>query len=130
MTDINKSPSPGGDLALQIPTRPADTNADGDIYGGWLLEKMETAGAIYAGQRACSRVAMVAVNTMAFLTPVEMGDVVSCYVRTLDIGRSSIRVLVEVWVNANDEPEKVTEGEFVYVALDDEGRTRPIEQDD
>lgn len=126
MDDINTSPSPSGELALQTVAMPRDTNASGDIYGGWLLSQMDLAGGVYAAEHAKGRVATVATNAMAFLAPVEVGDVVGCYARTLEIGRSSMRVLIEVWVNVNSEPAKVTEGEFVFVAIDDMGRTRPV----
>lgn len=128
MQDINSAPMPQGDLALQTLAMPKDTNANGDIFGGWLLSQMDIAGAIAAGDVAGGRVATVAVNGMVFLTPVHMGAVVSCYADILDIGRSSIRIMVEVWINSlhDGEPIKVTEGEFVFVAIDETGRTREI----
>jgi len=128
MQDINSAPIPQGDLALQTLAMPKDTNANGDIFGGWLLSQMDIAGAIAAGDVAGGRVATVAIDGMVFLTPVHMGAVVSCYADILDIGRSSIRIMVEVWINSqhDGEPIKVTEGEFVYVAIDENGRTRQI----
>jgi acyl-CoA thioesterase YciA len=128
MQDINSTPTPQGDLALQTLAMPKDTNANGDIFGGWLLSQMDIAGAIAAGDVAGGRVATVAVDGMVFLTPVHMGAVVSCYADILDIGHSSIRIMVEVWINSqhDGEPIKVTEGEFVYVAIDESGRTREI----
>ncbi len=128
MQDINSAPTPQGDLALQTLAMPKDTNANGDIFGGWLLSQMDIAGAITAGDVASGRVATVAIEGMVFLTPVHMGAVVSCYADILDIGRSSIRIMVEVWINSqhDGEPIKVTEGEFVFVAIDKNGRTRTI----
>jgi acyl-CoA thioesterase YciA len=128
MQDINSAPTPQGDLALQTLAMPKDTNANGDIFGGWLLSQMDIAGAIAAGDVAGGRVATVAVDGMVFLTPVHMGAVVSCYADILDIGHSSIRIMVEVWINSqhDGEPIKVTEGEFVFVAIDESGRTREI----
>ena len=128
MQDINSAPTPQGDLALQPLAMPTDTNANGDIFGGWLLSQMDIAGAISAGDVAGGRVATVAIDGMVFLTPVHMGAVVSCYADILDIGRSSIRIMVEVWINSqhDGEPIKVTEGEFVFVAIDESGRTREI----
>ena len=84
---------------------------------------------ITASEVANGRVATVAVNGMAFLTPVHVGAVVSCYCDVLEIGRSSIRIIVEVWIVSQQdrEPIKVTEGEFVYVAIDENGRTRAIQ---
>jgi len=128
MQDINSAPIPQGELALQTMAMPKDTNANGDIFGGWLLSQMDIAGAISAGDVAGGRVATVAIDGMVFLTPVHMGAIVTCYADILDIGRSSIRVMVEVWINSqhDGEPIKVTEGEFVYVAIDENGRTRAI----
>jgi acyl-CoA thioesterase YciA len=128
MSDIDTTPVPHGDLALQTVAMPADTNPSGDIFGGWLLSRMDIAGMITAGEVAGGRVATVAVDSMAFLTPVHVGAVVSCYCDVLEVGRSSIRIVVEVWINSkhDGEPIKVTEGEFVFVAIDENGRTRAI----
>ena len=128
MEDIDTAPAPQGELALQTVAMPKDTNADGDIYGGWLLSQMDMAGAITASDVAGGRVATVAVEGMAFLTPVHVGAVVACYADILDVGGSSIRIIVEVWINSrhDGEPIKVTEGGFVYVAIDNNGRTRKI----
>ena len=128
MSDIDDAPVPQGELALQTVALPKDTNASGDIFGGWLLSQMDIAGMITASEVARGRVATVAVEGMAFLTPVHVGAVVSCYCDVLETGRSSIRIMVEVWINSphDGEPLKVTEGEFVFVAIDESGRTRAI----
>ena len=128
MSDIDNTPIPQGDLALQTVPMPKDTNANGDIFGGWLLSQMDIAGGIAASEMAGGRVATVAINGMVFLTPVHVGAVVTCYCDVLEVGRSSIRIMVEVWINSphDGEPLKVTEGEFVFVAIDENGRTRPI----
>jgi len=128
MSDIDDAPIPQGELALQTVAMPKDTNASGDIFGGWLLSQMDIAGMITASEVARGRVATVAVDGMAFLTPVQVGAVVSCYCDVLEVGRSSIRIMVEVWINSphDGEPLKVTEGEFVFVAIDESGRTRAI----
>jgi len=130
MNRIDENPRPQGELALQTVAMPADTNANGDIFGGWLLSQMDIAGGVAAAEVARGRVATVAVQGMSFLTPVHVGAVVSCYCDILDIGRSSVRVLIEVWINSqhDGEPIKVTEGEFIYVAIDNEKRTRTIGQ--
>ncbi|GAB3324655.1 acyl-CoA thioesterase [Haliea atlantica] len=129
MSDIDSTPVPQGELALQVVAMPRDTNATGDIYGGWLLSQMDMAGAVTATEVAGGRVATVAVEGMAFMTPVHVGAVVSCYCDVLEIGRSSVRIVVEVWINSkhDGEPIKVTEGEFVFVAIDEKGRTRAIQ---
>ncbi|MDJ0877120.1 MAG: acyl-CoA thioesterase [Halieaceae bacterium] len=128
MNDIDSTPLPQGDLALQTVAMPRDTNANGDIFGGWLLSQMDLAGGIAAGDVAQGRVATVAIDGMAFLTPVHVGAVVRCYTDVLEIGRSSIRIMVEVWIDSkhDGDPIKVTEGEFVFVAIDENGRTRAV----
>ena len=128
MNDIDSTPVPHGDLALQTVAMPKDTNPNGDIFGGWLMSQMDIAGMVTAAEVASGRVATVAIDAMVFLTPVHVGAVVTCYCDVLEIGRSSIRIIVEVWINSkhDGEPTKVTEGEFVFVAIDDNGRTRAI----
>ena len=130
MNPIDENPRPQGELALQTVAMPADTNANGDIFCGWLLSQMDIAGGVAAAEVARGRVATVAVQGMSFLTPVHVGAVVSCYCDILDIGRSSVRVLIEVWINSqhDGDPLKVTEGEFIYVAIDNAKRTRTIGQ--
>ena len=128
MNDIDTTPIPNGELALQTVAMPKDTNPNGDIFGGWLLSQMDIAGMVTASDVASGRVATVAIEGMAFLTPVHVGAVVSCYCDVLEVGRSSVRIVVEVWINSqhDGEPIKVTEGEFVFVAIDENGRTRVI----
>jgi acyl-CoA thioesterase YciA len=128
MNDIDSTPLPQGDLALQTVAMPKDTNANGDIFGGWLLSQMDIAGGIAAADVAAGRVATVAIDGMAFLTPVHVGAVVTCYTDVLEVGRTSVRIMVEVWINSkhDGEPIKVTEGEFVFVAIDENGRTRAL----
>lgn len=130
--DLDDFPIPTGELALQTVAMPSDTNANGDIFGGWLLSQMDIAGSIAARKLARGRVATVAIDSMAFYTPVQVGAVVSCYTEVLDIGRSSIRINVEVWKSHYNEdiPVKVTEGQFVFVAIDESGRTRPVPAED
>ena len=130
MNDIDTAPIPHGELSLQTVAMPKDTNASGDIFGGWLLSQMDIAGMITAQEVAGGRVATVAIDGMAFLTPVHVGAVVSCYCDVLEVGRSSNRIVVEVWINSqhDGEPIKVTEGEFVFVAIDENGRTRAIKR--
>lgn len=128
MANLDEDPVPNGELALQTLALPRDTNSNGDIFGGWLLSQMDLAGAIAAREIARGRVTTVAVGSMAFLRPVPVGGTVSCYCEILEVGRSSVKALVEVWVKQCDRnsPQKVTEGEFVYVAIDDNGRTRSL----
>jgi len=128
MAKIDEDPTPNGELVLQTLAMPRDTNANGDIFGGWLLSQMDLAGAIAATEIAKGRVTTVAVGNMVFLQPVPVGSTVSCYCEILEIGRSSIKTLIEVWVKkyGRGMQQKVTEGDFVYVAIDDGGRTRPV----
>ncbi len=137
MTSIDDTPGPSGELALQTIAMPRDTNATGDIFGGWLLSQMDLAGSIAAAKLARGRVATVAIDRMSFMIPVKVGSVVSCHTEVIAIGRSSIQVQVEVWstvANAAPGPatvqNKVTEGTFVYVAIDENRRTRPVPKAD
>ena len=88
MNPIDETPRPQGELAMQTVAMPADTNANGDIFGGWLLSQMDIAGGVAASEVAGGRVATVAIQGMSFLTPVHVGAVVTCYCDILDIGRS------------------------------------------
>lgn len=126
--NMTKKPAPRGELALQTVAMPADTNPSGDIFGGWLVSQMDLAAAIAAIKIARGRVATVAINSMSFLTPVHVGAVVSCYTEIPEVRFSSIKINVEVWINHKQsfEPLKVTEGEFIFVSIDDNGRTRKI----
>jgi acyl-CoA thioesterase YciA len=128
MSLIDKVPTPKGELALQTFAMPANTNAHGDIFGGWLVSQMDLAGSIAAGREAQGRVATVAIDKMNFMVPVKVGAIVSCYSAISSVGRSSIEVNIEVWVSYTDNPEqnKVTEGVFVFVAIDQNGRTRQL----
>ena len=131
MADIEDDPRPSGTLALQTLARPKDTNSNGDIFGGWLMSEMDLAGAITAREVAKGRVTTVAVGNMTFLRPVPVGSIVSCYCQILEVGRSSIQCRIEVWIKMLDreEQQKVTESDFVYVAIDNTGRTRSIPKD-
>ncbi len=107
---------------------PADTNPAGDIFGGWLLAQMDIAAGTMAYERAKGRVATVAVDAMTFHKPVLVGDLVSCYARVLKVGRTSITMQVEVWVRRGrtGEEQKVTEGRFTCVAIDEHRQPRPV----
>jgi len=131
MSSIDEEPTPHGELALQTLALPKDTNSNGDVFGGWLMSQMDLAGAIAAREIALGRVTTVAVGNMVFLRPVPVGSTISCYCSILEVGRSSIKTLIEVWVKQYDKIQaKVTEGEYVYVAIDDTGRTRPVPRDE
>lgn len=120
--------NPSGNLTLQTITMPADTNPFGDIFGGWLMAQMDIAGAIHANEVALGRVTTVAVGSMVFIRPVPVGSVISCYTSTMKIGNTSIRVKVEVWIKdfLTHKICQVTEGEYIYVAIDEHGHKRPV----
>lgn len=124
----HEDPIPQGDLALQLTALPRETNGFGDIFGGWLVSQMDLAGTAMASKVASGRVATVAIDRMAFLVPVAVGAQLSFYTQTQEVGRSSIRMLVEVWSDDphSNEWRKVTEAVFVFVAIDDHGRTRSL----
>jgi len=107
---------------------PADTNSNGDIFGGWLMSQMDLGAAIYARNLSRSRVTTVAVDAMAFHTPVYVGDIVNCYASLIKVGRTSMRIDVEAWVQrgADGQLLHVTEGVFTYVAIDENGRPHPV----
>ncbi len=107
---------------------PRDANAGGDIFGGWTLSQMDLAGGTVAGRRAQGRVATVGIEAMRFLRPVSVGDEVSCYCSIVEVGESSIKVRIETWTRgrAEDRAEKVTEGLFTFVAIDNDGHPRDV----
>src|SRR5437588_10289917 len=110
---------PQGELVIQTIAMPRDTNPSGDIFGGWLMSQMDLRSSILAARTAKSRVVTVAMEGMSFLQPVRVGDRVACYGRVERIGRTSMRIPVEVWVSRYKTGEcvQVTHGVFTYVAL-------------
>lgn len=118
-----------GEIAIQTLAMPADTNANGDIFGGWLVSQMDLAAGVMAKKIAKGRVATVAINSMTFLKPVHVGDIVSCRVLTKKKGNTSMTFHVEAWVQpaTGGDSYQVTEGTFVFVAIDEAGSPRPIE---
>ena len=124
---------PVGSLLLRTMAMPAQTNANGDIFGGWIMSQMDIAGAIPAKEIADGRTVTVAADGMRFLHPVKVGDVVCCYGRLLRIGTTSITLHLEVWVKPVlreiESPEtrfKVTEANFTFVAVDNDGKKRRV----
>ncbi|BBU95852.1 MULTISPECIES: acyl-CoA thioester hydrolase YciA [Providencia] len=122
---------PNGELVLRTLAMPADTNANGDIFGGWLMSQMDIGGAILAKEIALGRVVTVAVNGIKFQKPVAVGDVVCCYARCLKTGKSSITINIEVWVKkVATEPVgqryRATDAVFTYVAVNDDSTSRSL----
>ena len=116
------------DLAILTTAMPADTNPSGDIFGGWLMSQMDLAAGNVAARVSKGRVATIAVDGMVFLTPVQVGDEVSVYAKILSIGRTSMRMQVDAYRRLRDSEVKtrVTEAIFTFVAIDDNGRPRPV----
>jgi acyl-CoA thioesterase YciA len=107
---------------------PADTNANGDIFGGWVMSQMDQAGGIAGVERAQGRVVTIAVDGMTFIRPVKVGDVLCVYTKVEAVGRTSMKIHIEAWARrfrANIR-DKVTDATFTFVAIDDEGRPRPV----
>ncbi|EOV1170765.1 acyl-CoA thioester hydrolase YciA [Vibrio fluvialis] len=125
--------SPRGQLLLRTLAMPADTNANGDIFGGWIMSQLDLAGGILAKEISCGRIVTVSVSSITFKRPVKVGDVVCCYGECTKIGRTSMSINLEVWVKPIKEDGvldrfQVCEATFNYVAIDADGRPRPIKQ--
>jgi acyl-CoA thioesterase YciA len=117
------------DLVMRVMPMPADVNANGDIFGGWIMAQVDIAGGVLAARLAKGRVATVAVNEFVFKQPVSIGDLLSFYAHVLRIGNTSITVRVEVYAERNPadvQVVKVTEANLTYVAIDHQGRPRAL----
>ncbi|KAE9533653.1 acyl-CoA thioesterase [Ursidibacter arcticus] len=125
---------PEGTLILRTLAMPSDTNANGDIFGGWIMSQMDMGGAILAKELARGRVVTVSVDSMSFIRPVAVGDVVCCYGKCVKVGRTSMQVKVEVWIKKVADGGRdrycVTEALFTFVAIDKNGKPRPIPRED
>ncbi|MEC7278040.1 MAG: acyl-CoA thioesterase [Bdellovibrionota bacterium] len=128
---MNEKDAPTGELTVRTMAMPRDTNPIGDIFGGYLLSQMDIAGGIYSQKIAKGRTVTIAVDSMTFYKPLNVGDVLCCYCDTIKIGRTSIAVKVEAWTirKFQADREKITEGVFTYVAIDDNSRPRPIKEE-
>ena len=126
MTETERPPDV--EPALRTLAMPADANPNGDIFGGWVLAQMDLAGGVAAARRAGGRTVTVAVEAMRFHAPIAVGDLVTCYARVVKSGRTSITVDIQTWARRRRGPVevRVTEGTFIYVAIDDDGRPRPL----
>jgi acyl-CoA thioesterase YciA len=116
------------DPIIRTVPQPADMNGNGDIFGGWVLSQMDVAGGALAAKVAKGRVATVAITAMTFVQPIKVGDMVSIYGEVARVGRSSITIDLETVVQRRHETAEiqVTHGTFVFVAIDEEGRPRPV----
>ena len=120
---------PRGELALRISAMPANTNAAGDIFGGWIMGLMDMAAGSTAHVRANGRVATVAVSNLVFVRPVKVGNMISCYTEIVSVGRTSMTIDVDVWARRGrpDCNERVTKARFVMVAVDANGQPRAVD---
>jgi acyl-CoA thioesterase YciA len=119
----------GAELVMRVMPLPADANANGDVFGGWIMAQVDLAGAVLPARIAKGRIATVAVNEFIFKQPVSIGDLLSFYARVSRIGRTSVTVHVEVYAErnpANLQVVKVTEANVTYVAIDLQGKPRPL----
>lgn len=126
--DQPAAPPPGAP-AIRVLAMPADTNPNGDIFGGWLMAQMDIAGAVVAVQRARGRVVTIGVEAMEFRKTVNVGDLLSFYGEIERVGRTSVRVCVQAWARRAryGVEELVTTGTYTYVAVADDGRPRPVD---
>ena len=124
MTDLQRSP------ILRVVPGPSDINANGHIFGGWVLSQMDIAAGIVASRRANGSVATVAIERMEFITPIELRDLISVYAEVERVGRTSMAIRIEVVAHRNrgQEQIRVTEGLFTFVALDGNHRPRAVDQ--
>ena len=131
MSDDALSSEPQGELVIRTIAMPADTNPNGDIFGGWLMTQMDLGAAIYARNLSRSRVTTVAVDGMAFLTPVNVGAIVNVHASLLKVGRTSMKISVEAWVQRETHGRLLrgTTAVFTYVALDKAGRPQAVHRE-
>jgi acyl-CoA thioesterase YciA len=132
---VKGSEYPEGELLLRTSPMPSDTNANGDIFGGWIMSQMDIAGGMMAIEIAGGRAVTIAVDAMIFIKPVKVGDIVCCYGKVTKTGNTSVTIRLEVWVKpglrgTRTEKESsffmVTEASYTYVAVDEDGRKRPL----
>jgi acyl-CoA thioesterase YciA len=122
---------PRGELTVRVKAMPADTNANGDIFGGWVLSQMDIAGGIAASERSRCRVVTVKVDAMVFHRPVKVGDTLCVYTEIAKTGRTSMTIRIECWAQRflTHIREQVTEAIFVFVAIDEDGKPQPVDRD-
>jgi acyl-CoA thioesterase YciA len=127
---LNRETKPSGDLCIRTLAMPSDTNQNGDIFGGWLLSQMDLGGSIFASKIVNSRTVTVAIEAMNFRKPVFVDDAVSVHANLVQIGKTSIAIHLEAWVQRRKETHSilVTDGNFTYVSIDDQGHPQVIRQ--
>lgn len=119
---------PASEPTIRVIAMPADTNPNGDIFGGWLLSQMDLAGGTLAARTSRGRIVTIKVDEMIFLNPVHVGDEVSIYATLISIGRTSMKIDIAAWrrLRESDVSVKVTEGQFTYVAIDEDRKPRVV----
>lgn len=119
---------PRGEITIQTIAMPGDTNANGDIFGGWILSQMDLAAGILAKKVSDGRITTVAINSMSFLRPVQVGDIVSCFARLDKTGNTSMTINIDTWSNIHLPKRSifVTTGTFICVAIDEHGKPRKV----
>ena len=129
---LNTETEPRGDLCIRTLAMPADTNANGDIFGGWLLSQIDLGGGVFASKIAKSRTVTVAIEAMNFRKAVYVGDLVSVYANLVRVGRTSVTLHIEAWVLRRKEVLSilVTDGNFTYVSIDDQGHPQAVKRDE
>ncbi|MEZ0495371.1 acyl-CoA thioesterase [Sphingomonas sp. IW22] len=128
MNAMTPETPPAGHPALRVTTMPADANPYGDIFGGWLMSQMDMAAGLVAARHSRGRAVTIAVDAMEFLAPVAVGDEVSVYANLVRTGRTSMTIEVEAWRRGRhvEQSCRVTKARFVFVAIDEARRPRPI----
>jgi acyl-CoA thioesterase YciA len=124
----NSDQQPRGALTVRTIAMPADTNANGDIFGGWVMSAMDQAGGIGGVERAQGRVVTVKVDSMTFIAPMKVGDVLEVFTEVESVGRTSMKIHIEAWAQRfrTTRRDKVTDATFTFVAVDEDGRPRLI----
>ena len=128
MPSSSNEHAPRGELTVRLIAMPRGTNANGDIFGGWVISQMDQAGGIRAAAKAQGRVVTIAIEAMTFIRPVRVGDVLSVYTAVDHIGRTSLKIHIEAWAQRfrTHHREKVTDATFTFVAIGTDGRPRPV----
>ncbi|MBV1838819.1 acyl-CoA thioesterase [Acetobacter estunensis] len=124
----NKVTKPSGELTIRVIAMPSNTNAAGDVFGGWVMSQMDLAAGSAANGRAGTKTVTVAIDGVSFLAPMAVGDELSVYTDILKVGRTSMTIQVQAWRRLRHAKDRdlVTQGKFVFVALDENNRPKAI----
>ena len=127
---MSDSLGPRGEMVICIVAMPADTNPNGDIFGGWLVSHMDMGGGVAGRRRSHSRVVTVAIDGMVFLKPIYVGDTVAIYAELEHVGHTSMRFKMEAWTLSMDDKnhKKISEGLFTFVAINEHGHPHAVDR--